>query len=156
MTSHNAPYVAESDTSRARAQFEDATGQTRQRRTEITRLVAARQQVGATWAEIAEQTGYHHGQVSGALSKLHEMGHLFQLKATRNGCHPYVYFEYRDMFHDDDVNDHPVKTRASRRNAALENVARAAYELCYSQSKHAAAKWDALRVALAELKEYEQ
>lgn len=151
-----APYVAESDTSRARAQFEDATGRTSIRQTAILGIVAASKWQGVTWAEVAEQTGYHHGQVSGALSKLHENGLVFQIRATRNGCHPYAYFQFRDMFHDDDVNDAPVKTRASRRALALENVAQAAYELCYAQSKNAAAKWDALRDALAQLKEYEQ
>lgn len=149
MGNHNAPYVAASDTSRARAAREDNNGTTRQRRHLIIELVAETGTTGATWHEIAELTGLHHGQVSGALSKLHENGDVFQLKTTRNGCHPYIVAAYRDDFYDYERNDEPVKTRSNARLTALEDVAAAAWALCYSQSKNAGEKWDALRVALA-------
>lgn len=156
MPNENAPYVAESDTSRARAQREDATGVTRTRRHHLLALLYETGAQGAIWSELAEQTGYHHGQVSGALSKLHETNNVFQLRTTRDGCHPYVHYAYRWAYQDSEVNDEPVKTRSSRRTEALEAVAQAAHELCYTQSTNAAAKWDSLREALAKLKETEQ
>lgn len=151
MGNHNAPYVAASDTSRARAQREDANGTTRNRRHQILDLLTEAGTTGATWQELAELTGNHHGQVSGALSKLHENGDIFQLRTTRNGCHPYLVAAYRDDFYDYERNDEPVKTRNNARVAALEAVAKAAYDLCYSQSTNAGNKWDALRVALAKV-----
>jgi len=45
----------------------------------------------------------------------------------------------------------PVKTKANAENAALKAVAKAAYNLCYSQSANAGEKWDALRKALKEI-----
>lgn len=147
----NAPYVAASDTSRARAQREDSNGTTRQRQNELIDLLHEAGTTGATWQELATITGLHHGQVSGTLSKLHQNGDVFQLKTTRNGCHPYIVAAYRDDFYDYERNDEPVKTRANARMAALEDVARAAYDLCYGQSKNAAAQWDALRIALAKV-----
>ena len=153
MPNHNAPYVAASDTSRARAQREDTNGTTRTRRTELLTLLRVAGPRGATWADLSAITLYHHGQISGALSKLHENGDVFQLRETRNGCHPYVHAEYRADYPDNEVNDEPVKTRAGRRADLLEAVAAAAHELCVTQSSNAAAKWNALRAALAELKE---
>lgn len=151
MANHNAPYVAASDTSKARALREDADGTTARRRLQLIQLVEETGVVGATWKELADITGLHHGQVSATLSRLHENGHVFQLVATRNGCHPYVTDTYRDDFYDYERNDEPVKTRKNARVAALEEVAKAAYDLCYSQSANAGQKWDALRVALAKV-----
>lgn len=156
MGNHNAPYVAASDTSRARAYREDSNGTTKTRKDTITALLETPAVYGATWAELAKSTGYHHGQVSGALSKLHEYGDVFQLKTTRNGCHPYVLRKYRDQFTDDQVNDEPVKTRANQRVAALEAIAEAAHQLAYGQSKDAAQKWTTLKTCLKELKDLEQ
>lgn len=156
MDNNGAPYVAESDTSRARAQREDANGTTGYRRAGILALLDDEGVYGAIWAELAKRTGYHHGQISGALSKLHEMGHVFQLRQTRNGCHPYVHRNYRKHYLDEEVNDAPVKTRASRRVEALETVAQAAHDLCHAQAANTAAAWNALRAALHELAEYEQ
>lgn len=155
MPNENAPYVAESDTSRARAQREDANGTTGHRRREILLVLDNEGVAGATWEYVSKITGYHHGQVSGALSKLHELGHVFQLKETRTGCHPYVHRNYRWAYDDDEVNEAPVKTRASRRTEALEAVAAAAHDLCVGQSSNAATQWNALRAALADLKETE-
>jgi len=151
-----APYVGASDTSRARANHEDLTGTTSRRRRQILELVADSGLDGMTWAELADATGLHHGQVSGALSKLHEMAHVFQLKATRNGCHPYVYTDYRETFNDDERNDEPVKTRAAFQREAYERLEAAAHDLCYGQSANAAAKWDAMRDALKTLKEMKE
>lgn len=149
MLNHNAPYVAASDTSRARATHEDATGKTNARRQQVLDLIIETGTVGLTWKEAADLTGLHHGQVSSVLTKLHELGDVFQLKITRYGCHPYLAVAYKDDFYDYERNDEPVKTKANARLAALEAVAQAAYELCYTQSTNAGAKWDALRIALA-------
>jgi hypothetical protein len=106
-----------------------------------------------TWTEISSVTGLHHGQVSGALSKLHEMGRLFQIREVRNGCHPYAHIEFRDQFQDHEVYDEPVKTRSTALREAYEELETAAHNLCYGQASNAAAKWDALRTALKKLEE---
>ena len=151
MGNENAPYVGASDTSRARAQREDANGTTKQRRSHFLQLLNETGVTGATWQELAHITGLHHGQVSGTLSKLHENGDVFQLKVTRNGCHPYLLSQYREDFYDYERNDEPVKTRNNARMAALEAVAKAAYDLCYSQAKFAGENWNQLRIALAKV-----
>ena len=151
MGNNNAPYVAASDTSKARAQREDASGITARRRLQIIELLEETSVVGATWQELAQITGLHHGQISATLSRLHESGYVFQLKEPRNGCHPYVLDKYRDDFYDYERNDEPVKTRKNARLEALEAVAKAAYDLCYSQAKDSDNKWDNLRIALAKV-----
>lgn len=151
MSDIKAGYVAASDTSRARAQREDANGTTRERRRQLLDLLTEAGTTGATWKELADITGLHHGQVSGALSKLHENGDVFQLKLTRNDCHPYLIAALRDDFYDYERNDEPVKTKKNARVAALEEVAAAAYALCYSQAKDSGNKWDNLRIALAKV-----
>lgn len=148
-----APYVGASDTSRARAINEDLTGVTTRRRRQVSDYVRAEYTYGATWSEIASATGLHHGQVSGALSKLHEMRQLFQVRETRNGCHPYVHVDFRNEYRDDEVNDEPVKTRGTVLREAYEALELAAHELCYGQSKHAGEKWNELRQALTALAE---
>ncbi len=62
MDNHNAPYVAESDTSRARAQREDTNGTTWRRRDEILNHLRDIGINGAIWSDLAELTGSHHGQ----------------------------------------------------------------------------------------------
>lgn len=151
MTTTNAPYVAASDTSRERATREDRNGITKDRRDHLLQLLYEAGTAGLTWKDAADLTGLHHGQVSGALSKLHENGDVFQLKITRYGCHPYLVAAFKDDFYDYERNDEPVKTKANAKLAAYEELARAARELCYGQSKDAAKKWDALRVALAKV-----
>lgn len=151
MNNLNAPYVAASDTSRERATREDRTGAFTARREQLLKLLHEAGTIGLTWKDAADLTGLHHGQVSGVLSKLHENGDVFQLKITRYGCHPYLISELKNDFYDYERNDEPVKTKANAKMAALEEIARAAYELCYGQSKDAAAKWNTLRIALAKV-----
>lgn len=148
-----APYVGASDTSRARAVNEDLKGITTRRRQQVTKLVHDSWTHGMTWADIAHATGLHHGQVSGALSKLHEMGQVFQLRKTRDGSHPYVHVDFRNEYRDDEVNDEPVKTRGTVLREAYEALELAAWELCYGQSKNAGEKWDAVRHSLKTLTE---
>lgn len=151
MTTTNAPYVAASDTSRERATREDRTGVFKARRENLLKLIEEAGTTGLTWKDAADLTGLHHGQVSSVLTRLHENGDVFQLKVTRYGCHPYLVAALKDDFYDYERNDEPVKVKANAKLTALEEVARAARELCYGQSKDAGKKWDALRVALAKV-----
>ena len=148
-----APYVAASDTSHARAINEDLAGTTTKRRKQISDIVRAEFTQGMTWAELADATGLHHGQVSGALSKLHEMGRLFQRRDTRNGCHPYVHADFRGQFDDNEVNDEPVKTRSTVLREAYEDLETAAWNLLYSQAGGSAEKWNHLRKAVNQVKD---
>jgi hypothetical protein len=81
------------------------------------------------------------------------MGQIFQVKKTRNGCHPYAHIDDRHEFNDDEVNDEPVKTRSTALREQYEALEKAAYDLCYGQSLGAAQKWDTLRDVLKKLKE---
>ena len=148
-----APYVAASDTSHARAVNEDLAGTTTKRRKQISDIVRAEFTQGMTWAELANATGLHHGQVSGALSKLHEMGRLFQRRDTRNGCHPYVHADFRGQFDDNEVNDEPVKTRSTVLREAYQDLETAAWNLLYSQAGGSAEKWNHLRNAVKQLEQ---
>ena len=148
-----APYVAASDTSHARAINEDLAGTTTKRRKQISDIVRAEFTQGMTWAELANATGLHHGQVSGALSKLHEMGRLFQRRDTRNGCHPYVHADFRGQFDDNEVNDEPVKTRSTVLREAYQDLETAAWNLLYSQAGGSAEKWNHLRNAVKQLEQ---
>lgn len=51
---------------------------------------------GRTWAEIAEETGRHHGTVSGALSMLHKNGDVARLSERRGGRKVYVHPHFVD------------------------------------------------------------
>lgn len=84
-----------SDTSRERAINEDRQGITSARQRQILAMVAQSRVSGMTWREIAEQTGWHHGQVSGALSNLHRAGYLMRLTERRDRCAVYVRPEWR-------------------------------------------------------------
>lgn len=120
-----APFVAESDTSRARAQAEDAEGITVKRRVYLLTLIHDHGVAGMTWKELSQETGLHHGQVSAVLSTLHKQGRLFQNKTPRDGSHPYIHANFRSHFLDEEVNDEPVKKRATRESEALETLVEA-------------------------------
>jgi hypothetical protein len=49
---------------------------------------------GATWKEIADELGLHHGSASGVLSVLHLTGKIERLAESRNRCKIYVLPEY--------------------------------------------------------------
>jgi len=154
----HAPYVGASDTSRERAQYEDFHGITRERWLLILDLLWQAHTNGLTWSELANITGLHHGQVSGTLSKLHEQGHIVQLLAKRNRSHIYCHAGYRDALDAQDMayRTEPVQTRANARTQALEAIAEAAHNLCFSQSKNAGDNWTQLRAALNELKQHDK
>jgi len=155
MIEFHAPYVAASDTSRARATYEDSHGITQERWLLLLRLLYDAGTNGHTWAELADLTDLHHGQVSGSLSKLHEQGHVVQLKAKRNRSHIYIHAAHVFEFDLQDVNLEPVQTRANARLKALEAVAEAAHKLCYSQSANSAQQWATLKQALQQARQYE-
>jgi len=87
-------------TSEARAIREDSDGTTTQRQAEVLAYLDQRGWTGATWREVAQEAGWHHGQASGALSVLHKVGKVVRLfgdgspNTVRNGCAVYVLPEY--------------------------------------------------------------
>lgn len=98
---------AGSDTSRERAEREarDGTAGARQRTT-LDLLSQARVR-GLTWRDLADQTGWHHGQASGVLSVLHKTGAIERLAARRDKCLIYVSPEY--------VGDRPISETKIKR-----------------------------------------
>lgn len=146
---YQAPYIGASDTSRDRAHYEDSEGITKSRWVTILDLLLKANTDGHTWSELADLTGLHHGQVSGALSKLHDGEEIVQLHRKRDRSHVYVHAQFVE-FLTEPFNRQPVQTRANARVAALEKVAEAAQALCYGQSADMAGRWDALRKALKE------
>lgn len=83
-----------SDTSYARAAGDDAAGVTGKRQRMVLHLLAAAEDAGLTWKELADLTGWHHGTASGALSVLHKTGHICRLSVTRSRCKVYVLPEH--------------------------------------------------------------
>jgi hypothetical protein len=51
---------------------------------------------GATWKELATETGWHHGTASGVLSVLHKAYAIIRSPRIRNGCKIYYSIEYSD------------------------------------------------------------
>ncbi len=96
---------AGSDTSRERAVREatDGTASARQRYA-LDEITASRGE-GMTWKDLADVTGWHHGQASGVLSVLHKTGALARLAVRRDKCLIYVHPLY--------VNDRPLSPQRS-------------------------------------------
>lgn len=93
------PYVGTSgysgtDTSENRARSEDASGKTGKRQKETLMYLWMQHEQGATWKEIADELGLHHGSASGVLSVLHLAGKIERLADSRNRCKIYVLPEY--------------------------------------------------------------
>lgn len=102
-----------SDTSRERAERDDSDGTTSARQRRVIALLDYRGTRGATWKEVADILGLHHGQASGSLSNLHKVGRISRLRQTRERCKVYVLREYLDG------RDEEVQGR-SNPDAALE------------------------------------
>jgi hypothetical protein len=83
-----------SDTSRERAEREDADGTTEGRQRSVLSVLSAAEADGATWHDIAVIRNWHHGQASGALSVLHKEGLVARLKQRRGKSAVYVLPEY--------------------------------------------------------------
>lgn len=84
-----------SDASRERAETEDRDGTTTRRQSQVIFLLAGEGALGATWKEVADRLGWHHGQASGALSVLHKEGKVDRLTTRRNRCSVYVLPQFR-------------------------------------------------------------
>lgn len=108
--------------SRERAHREVKDGTLGKRLEAVLILLDERGIIGATWQEVANALGLHHGQASGALSTLHRMGLVFSLQHKRNKCHPYVHSRLRHMFNLQQRNDSPSVTRAGMRRALLDEL----------------------------------
>lgn len=104
------------DASRERAETEARDGSAGDRQERIMAFLLERGKFGATWVEVAEEVGEHHGKVSGSLSVLHKAGHVFQLRSKRNRCHPYVHNVYREAWLPAHRYDVSVRTRKRSNN----------------------------------------
>lgn len=114
--------------SRDRAQRETLSGQFGQRLEYVLRLVEQSSHHGLTWREVADLTGLHHGQVSGALSTLHKEGMVVSLRATRGRCHPYVARRFAWLLDDGSYFVTPAKTRATHNREVVEQLVELAGE----------------------------
>lgn len=79
-----------SQTSRERAHRQDSTGETSERQKAVLRALSNAGERGATWKEIGEAFGWHHGQASGVLSGLHKADLISRIKERRQRCEVYV------------------------------------------------------------------
>jgi hypothetical protein len=92
------------ETSRQRAIDDDRSGRTRERHQLTMAELAERGPEGFTWYELADHTGWHHGEVSGALTRAHRVGDAARLTETRGtGKKSKVYV------HVDFINDRPTE-----------------------------------------------
>lgn len=107
-------YAAGSDTSEDRARTDDEAGTTTERQRTVLAEVGARGRYGATWSELANLTGWHHGQASGALSVLHKSGLLARLTERRQRSSVYVLPEH--------VADRPTQPHGSTTHAPARYV----------------------------------
>lgn len=82
------------DTSETRARQADKSGKTGDRQRRVLWFLAGCRNHGATWKELSEATGWHHGTASGALSVLHKTGHIARLRESRSRCKIYVLPQY--------------------------------------------------------------
>lgn len=83
-------------TSEGRAREADKTGKTKDRQRRVMWFLAGCRSHGATWKELSEATGWHHGTASGALSVLHKTGRIARLSQSRHKCKVYVLPNYVD------------------------------------------------------------
>ena len=79
-----------SETSKERATEADASGETARRQTRTMAIIEAAGPNGITWTELGQQTGWHHGTASGALSVLHKADQIKRLIERRGRCQIYV------------------------------------------------------------------
>lgn len=125
--------VNASDTSRERADTEDATGVTTARVNAVLDQLKLRPD-GMIWPELAAVLKLHHGQISGCLSMMHKGGLVFALRDKRSRCHPYVHSAYRASYGDRLRLDAPVKTKATLEREALDVLLKAVDDLLEAQT----------------------
>jgi len=78
------------DTSKERADSADRSGGTKYRQRKVMNMLYVMEGHGATWKEISERTGWHHGTASGVLSVLHKSNKIARLTQKRDKCRIYV------------------------------------------------------------------
>lgn len=83
-----------SDTSELRARSRDRDGSTAKLQKDILEHLATRGAEGATWNELGDELGLHHGTVSGGLSVLHKAGIIARLVERRGKSKVYVLPQY--------------------------------------------------------------
>lgn len=87
-----------SSTSERRAAEEDASGVTAARQRAVLIHVSDCGEEGATWHEVADALGLHHGQVTSALSNLHRSGHLIRTSRVRGRSKVYMSASYGEVY----------------------------------------------------------
>jgi len=102
MTSAYVPYNGTAgwsgtDTSQQRAIDNIYSGREENNQQLALRILKNRGTEGATWKELAIDTGWHHGTASGVLSVLHQSGAIVRLHAARNRCKIYVHQNFKDQ-----------------------------------------------------------
>jgi len=102
--------------SRDRAEHESRSGIWSNRKALILSEIMKAGSRGLTWRDVWKIfPNLHHGQISGALSKLHQEGRIFALRSKRDDrCHPYIDVSFQHFFDVRDRFDHPIKTQTSR------------------------------------------
>ena len=113
---------AGSEASRERAETAASDGTLAVRQQKIVDALLSTGVSGATWVTLGQTLSLHHGQISGALSNLHQAGLVFMLKKRHNRSHPYVHARYREFYQDDEVHDSPKTTKAGQRRVRLEEL----------------------------------
>ena len=83
-----------SGASEARARREDRDGTTTRRQQEVLDALTDAGRRGATWVDLGDRLGYHHGQVSAPLSNLHRVGIICRLVERRDRSSVYVLPEH--------------------------------------------------------------
>ena len=127
-------HVAAAKTSTARALHEDATGVTGKRQLAILDALEHASARGYTWTELGDELNLHHGQVSGALSVLHNAGRVFALRRERNNSQIYYHCKYRNLFDESARLDYPVKTAKAKASDALDALLLAVDQLIECQT----------------------
>ena len=100
-----------SPTSEQRAREADRTGVTGRRQRLVLDFVRTHGSNGATWHEVSEALGMHHGSASAALSNLHRGNRLARLAVSRQRSRIYV--------HPDFVGDRITEQPARNNTTAL-------------------------------------
>lgn len=83
-----------SDTSRERAEREDADGITGHRMAQVNALLRREGETGWTSSELEGAMWLGHGAVSAALTRLHKAGHISRLTVRRGGQEVYVHKQF--------------------------------------------------------------
>ena len=85
-----------SETSRERAEREDASGITGQRQAQVFALLATHTNKGMTVKEVEDALSIGHGQASSALTHLHRAERVVRLQERRNGQQVYLLRGYAE------------------------------------------------------------